>query len=147
MKIDWSAGDFALGGPGLHLVTVEAAEEKRSKGGDAYFNLRLSTSTFEGKTATLCFDILMVQGGGAGIGLAKLKALGFDSAREVISPEDIVGRRAWVNVDVDEYEGKKRLKVVTEFNPFACGYWPETAPPDGVDTPIAPLGKDEDIPF
>ena len=76
---------------------------------------------------------------------AKLKALGFDSNRDDIDCTDLVGRKAWVNVDTEEYQGKKRLRVVTEFNPFACGYWPETSPPDGASKATAPI--DDDTPF
>lgn len=148
MKIDWNASSSGGYGPGLHLVMVGKAEEKRSKKGDAYFNLRLDTESFDGNKGTLCFDVVMVQGGGAGIGLAKLKALGFDNARDVIEPEDIQGRRAWVNVDFEWYDGKKRLKVVTNFEPtFTCGYWPENEKPEGYSMARAPVSDDDAVPW
>lgn len=151
MKIDWNGGDTGGFLPGVYLAEVANAEEKRSKSGDAYFNLRLDSSSLDGETRCLCYDIVMCQGKGAGIGLAKLKALGFDSTRDAIEPSDLKGRRVWVNVDWDEYEGKKRLKIVTEFNPFECGMWAENDPPEGATSsvfePTAEPVNVDDTPF
>lgn len=125
MDLNWTAADFGVPQPGYHLVTVGEAKEGRSQKGDAYLNLRLDVKDGE----RLCYDILMCQGKGLSIGLAKLKALGVKEGSPRINPQELVGRRVWVYTDFEEYQGKTSLKVKTTFQPFSCGYWNEASPP------------------
>lgn len=147
MHVDWSAADRPMLSPGTYLVTVKECKEGISKKGDAFFNVRLNTESFDGRETTLCFDILMMEGKGAGIGLAKLQALGIPKGTADVSAQDLIGRRAWVNVDSQTYDGKTHLKVYTTFDPFELGYWPESEPPDGVSEPSVSIKPDEDVPF
>lgn len=128
--------------PGIYLAVVKGCDEKKSKkNGTPYFNLRLhDDETGE----LLCWDTAMLDGNGKGIGIAKLKALGFFQSDEPerVDAEDVIGRRAWVRVAWDTYEGKTRLKVETRMEPdFDLGYWPEgEMPPEAAD-PLAPVSQ------
>lgn len=139
-KIPWKeAGALA---PGTYSIEVVKSVEKLSKNGGApYFEAELLALDF-GKT--LCFDILMLAGKGAGIGVTKLRALGFTEERDEIAAGELIGRRAFVAVGDDEYDGKVRLKVDINAEGSKCGYWPEDEKPEGVLLPGAP-GQTEDV--
>ena len=120
---------FERMGPGRYLVEIEDASEKTSKAGDAYFNLRLKAVGF-GKV--LCFDVVMLAGKGRGIGYAKLKALGVTEKDEQLAAAELIGRRAYVEVESEEYDGKTRLSVSIGAEDSLCGYWDENDRPSKV---------------
>lgn len=146
VKVNWTetlSNDFK---PGYHLAEVKKCAEKKSAAGDPYFNVELYSMGMFGAEGLICFDIIMLDGKGRGLGQAKLKALGFSDKNSDLAPEDLVGRRAWVKVYHDTYEGKQRLKVESVFEPtFSCGYWPEASPPEGAVA--AKAVDDESVPF
>ena len=149
-KIDWeeyndSPKEREQLPAGIYNVEVADAEERTSAAGNKYFNIRLKE--MEGGKS-LCFDILMLNGKGVRIGLAKLSRLGFVPGQddEIVAAQ-LIGKRAWVEVKEDSYEGKTRLVVDINAKSSACGYWSEDEPPsvasnDGDDTDIL-----KDVPF
>lgn len=112
---------------GIYNVEVADAEEKTSAAGNSYFNIRLKDI---GSGKSLCFDILMLNGKGIRIGLAKLSRLGFvpGEDNEIVAAQ-LIGKRAWVSVKNDTYEGKTRLVVDINAKTSGCGYWTEAEPP------------------
>lgn len=142
VKPDWSASERSFHPPGDYLVRVSQCELKKSKtSGAQLFNVRLVAEQLTGEP-TLCFDTIMLEGKGASIGCAKLEALGFDRDSEM-EAADLVGRRAWVRVKLEEYQGKTNLKVATTFEPtFECGYWPEDERPGEL-----PTMEGDEVPF
>lgn len=137
-RIDWNAGQQSYFAPGIYLVEVVSASERVSKNGDPMFIAKLGAAHF-GKEV-VADDVLMLAGKGAGIGTAKLKALGFKGDEPSIEHFELVGRRAWAALDLDEYEGKdgvarKRLRVNIAAEGSQCGYWPESTRPDGAIEP------------
>jgi hypothetical protein len=145
--VDWTpepTGDFA---PGIHLGRVAACELKRSeKSGSPYFSVRFVADDPLSETGekTLCFDVLMLGGAGRSIGQGKLEALGFEKGDPIESPEELIGRRAWLACVKDSYKGKERLKVDISADGSVCGYWPEDAAPAGATSGLAPT---EDTPW
>ena len=135
-------GDFE---PGVHLVEVIDAEHRHGQSGDPLFGIKLEGTGLSGTKSTLCRDVIMLAGKGLGIGVAKLKALGFfaDGEPEDVQAHQLVGRRCWVRVDWQRYkdrngENRKGLKPVGSFDPFDCGYYPEGEPPEDVSDPLFP---------
>lgn len=133
-------GDFE---PGVYLAEVADAELRRTRSkGEENFNVKL---TIDGKL--LAYDTLMLEGKGARFGIPKLRAMGFfqgNKAEEVQSGQ-LIGKRIWVRVAWQEYEGKKSLKPVSVFQPtFDCGYYPESRPPTDAADPVFMPDNDAD---
>jgi hypothetical protein len=119
-KLDWDLMNESSFAPGCYRVEVAAAEEKTSKKGDPYLNLRLVALDFG--RATLCFDIIMLAGKGARIGYTKLVELGVPQGTDEVLAASLVGMRAYVWVAHEVYDGKTRLKVFVDADGSACGY-------------------------
>ena len=140
---------------GWHKARVSDCQAKVAKSsGDAYYNLSLETLAGD----FIAYDVAMLEGKGNGIGIAKLLALGAakdeGDCYEYDSAGQLRGRRAWVYVTHEEYEGKTRCKV--DIRQGKCGYLPEDQqPPDvaaggdagGPPDDGAPPYDDSDIPF
>jgi hypothetical protein len=85
-KIDWnefsdSPKSQELSPPGNYHVEVADCEERTSAAGNTYFNVRMKDLE---SGRSLCFDIIMLSGKGLGMGLSKLKQLGFDKSDDEI---------------------------------------------------------------
>ena len=146
-------GDFE---PGVYLADVADAELRHTRDkGEANFNVKL---TVNGKT--LAYDTLMLEGKGARFGIPKLRAMGFfrDGQAQEVHAVHLIGKRIWVRVGWQEYQGKKNLKPVSVFQPhFDCGYYPESNPPADAADPVfipeeastgsAQRGPVDDTPF
>lgn len=152
VNINWADMDKDNGGgrmmpPGVYLVEVsEAREGVSKKSGDPYFKLDLVAVDFQRKK--LCDDILMLGGKGAGIGLRKLIALGIERGAMLDSAHELIGKRVYARVDVEEWEKSdgtsgKQLKVNIKAPGSDMGYWNVKTPPDGVTVP----GDVDDTPF
>lgn len=134
---DWSANDEPIWPAGVYAVEVTACVSKNAKKtGDEYFGVKLCALDFNRKK--LCEDILMMAGKGAGIGIRKLKALGFTKADGDIAAAQLIGKRAFVFVDVEEFTkddgtSTSRMKVDIKAENSEAGYWPEFPAPEGVE--------------
>ena len=95
---------------------------------------------------TVCFDIIMLQGKGIGIGLQKLMALGFSKEDSEIVAAELMGRRAFVALKQETYEGQKRLAVDISAKGSSVGYWTEDNPPQEM-TPGESDVNDLNAPF
>lgn len=134
VDLDWSKydpeGKGLMVDPGVHHVEVVKTELLTSRKGHPMLKVELQRVSDQ---ARVCWDYLMLDGDGAGIGYAKLVALGLEGAKHVM-PADLDGRRAWVYVAENIYqdkvtlEEKRGLKVDIGHGPH-CGYWPDGAPP------------------
>lgn len=114
--------------PGWYLAEVTAATRKTSRAGDAMYNLELCTPGGD----WLCYDNIMLEGKGNGIGFRRLFALGAardqgDSV-EYAEAHQLVGKRAYVYLKHGEWEGKKRAEV--DVSQGRAGYLPPNEPPD-----------------
>lgn len=148
-QIDWTGGR-KVWPEGRYRFEVRGCEEKVSKSsGASMFVVGLSALDWGGEM--LCQDIIMLGGKGAGIGIQKLKALGFSGTEREIKAGELVGRRGFCNLGIEEYqEGDKppvrQSKVGWEKGDGSmCGYWPETVVPDGVLEPEESM--DDSAPF
>lgn len=144
--IDPKASRGGIGEPGVYLAEVASCELKTSKKNQQYFNVELVT--VEGaKREPLCWDVFMLEGKGAGVGIAKMQAFGFfkDDVPEQVEAHNLVGKRAWVRVAWNTYtdsrtgETKRNLKPVTSFDPFDSGFYIESLPPEDASEPLANL--------
>ena len=143
-KIDWesfndSPHQFQNPAPGIYHVKVASCEERTSKAGNVYFSVRLTKVDGD---QTVAFDTIMLSGKGVPMGLAKLTALGFiPGDKEELLAAELLGKRAYVSVKEDEYEGKTRLVVDISASGSKCGYWDEENPPEAaadldIETPF-----------
>lgn len=143
-KIDWesfndSPNQFESLSPGVYHVKVASCEERTSKAGNVYFSVRLSKVDGD---KTVAFDTIMLSGKGVPMGLAKLTALGFiPGDKEELLAAELLGRKAYVSVKEDEYEGKTRLVVDINARGSKCGYYDEENPPESA------LALDIETPF
>lgn len=137
VEIDWEASELSRP-PGTYYAEVSDCELKTSRKGDPYFNLRYVQ--VDGGNQTLCYDIIMLKGGGWGIGKSKLKGLGFGSETS-IEASDLIGRRAYLALREDESPtGIARLAV--DIAVGDCGMWREDDPPADFEKPT-----EEETPF
>lgn len=151
-KIDWSAinDPSAKFRSGTYLVEVTDVEERVSKSaGESFLFVALRAADFG---CELFRDNIMLEGRGARIGLTKLQGLGFDTTDTEINAADLIGRRAFVAVQVEEHEGKTRLSCDIRAG-GNCGYWPADSEPDGVLRPAegsaeaSPADSEDETPF
>ena len=106
--------------PGVYTVRVATCEERVSKKGDTFFSVGLE-STELGRI--VAYDIIMLEGKGANIGLCKLERLGFTKDDGVINDIDLLNRKTIVHPEEEEYNGNKRLAMAFDFDdPFRAGY-------------------------
>ena len=139
--IDLSKPDEALK-PGIDLWSILGCEEAKSRGGDQMLKIKFSRDS---DPSCHLYDIIMLEGAGWGIGKQKLAALlgkGFSGELDTI---DLLQKRIWVNVVVDTYDSKDRLKVGIEELAFA-GYQPESQVPPGKTAP-EPVAAVDSVPF
>lgn len=136
-KIDWSEQNESTPErsempAGIYHIEVANAEERQSASGNAYFSLRLEDLE---SGRTLCFDIIMLEGKGLRIGLAKLSRLGFKPGDddELVAAQ-LIGRRGYVSVAEETWKEEKRLKVDISAKTSSCGYWSEEEPPQEFQT-------------
>jgi hypothetical protein len=121
--IDMTQGQGAntLRGPGDYDAEVLEAEEKISSKGDAMFVVKFK-SIADGRY--LCQDIVMLGGGGVGMGLAKLRALGFDKDfKGDVSAAELIGKRLTLHLKEEEFKGTVSLKPDIKQGEY-CGYTP-----------------------
>lgn len=135
-KINWTPeeGSASKMMPGRYLAEVGTKAEVRmsKKTEHPYFNVPFLAVDFG--NAFLCYDVIMLDGKGRGMGQKKLEALGFDKGVPSIESSDLIGRRVYVEVTEDEWNGKIRLQVDAGSSPY-CGYWPESENPGEVREP------------
>jgi hypothetical protein len=126
------------------LAEVDTCETRFSKKDrSAYFNVKLVAVQHQRKF--LCFDTIMLEGPGEGIGVAKLKALGLGPADEIdgeIPEHRIIGRHAIVIVKRTVYDGAEKREIDIRAKNTKCGYRPvPTLPP-----PVAPPASTAAVP-
>jgi hypothetical protein len=156
VKPDWDAPEFSLPEPGWYHVEVGKAELKQGPKAQ-YFACRLGEV---GTNRGIAFDNIMVTGGGAGMGISKMKCLGIPPGADV-EAEDLNGRRAWVYILQEKYTGKdgrQKMKTVVDTRATGthCGYLSEDeykekggslAPIDNWKKTDGTEGPAEDSPF
>ncbi|MEK9737011.1 MAG: hypothetical protein VW239_06790, partial [Candidatus Nanopelagicales bacterium] len=124
-ELDWGAEQRAELAAGVYLAEVREAEKTISKKGNKMYKLRLVAPAFAGKA--LCYEYLTVDGPGAGIGLKKLRLLGFSESDGTPQTRDMLGRRCYVSVSPEAYNGKVSLKVdpdaYGEMDECFFGWW------------------------
>jgi len=141
---DWSSVSDPLAlQPGTYAVEITASEEKTSGAGNKMWSVTMKALAFGCK---LCHDNLMLPpNSGASISKAKLSALGFkDDDLKTVEAEHLLGKRTWVTVKHEEYNGRKSLRVDIAAKGSNAGYWKEA--PGDVKSPDAPSG-DADTPW
>jgi len=149
---DWSKGDEEewLTEPGVYMAEVASAKEKTSSTGNPMIAVTLVAAHF--KKRPLCMDYIMLRGKGWGLGKKKLEALGVEPGTKEISPGELVGRRTYVVLVEDVYDGKKKLKpdiLATEYK----GYYAQGEEPVDIypQPDVLDMGDDEnldsDVPF
>lgn len=140
---DWSSVSDPLSlQPGTYEVEITQSEEKTSEKGNKMWMLTLRALAFNCK---LCHDNLMLPpNSGANISKAKLSALGFkDEELKTVEAGHLLGKRTWVTVKHEEYNGRKSLRVDIGAKGSKAGYWAEKpgsvteagAPSADADTP------------
>lgn len=134
----WEAGSILP--PGRHLVKVVEASEGKSASGHPQLELKLEATDGEYAGGTIR-DWITFSAKAAGRVKQVLLALGWAEldGKVSVNPDDVVGRKAWIVVRTEPYDGKDRSKVMAY----------EAA--DGAEsTPSASNGAkadDEDLPF
>lgn len=138
--------------PGDYAAEVDGCEEKVSKKGAALFVVAFKDINTGN---ALCDDVIMLEGKGKGIGIAKLRALGFEeNFQGDMSAAELIGRRCIVHLSWDDYGGKKQLRPNMKEGDY-CGYSKIESQPKAIqDNEIDPFSKpaeekldDENIPF
>jgi hypothetical protein len=140
-------GGFDLQPEGDYLAEVQGCEEKTSGKGDPMFSVKLKRV---GDSAFLCYDVLMLGGAGWGIGRNKLICLGFPAEGDLnIEAAELIGRRVYVSLKEEEYDGKTKLKVDIYRDGWKAGMWPHNdaaaGPPPGME--LDDFDKPGDDPF
>lgn len=134
--------------PGVYLAEIAACQERASKKtGDAYLNVKLIAVEWGGEE--LCWDTVMLEGNGEGVGRAKLGALGIDVDDGAEHADgELIGKRVYVAAVVDVWRGTERLRVDGRAHTSHAGYWPEAEAPSGVKRPepLAPPPVDAGLP-
>ena len=117
--VDLTEADQAPASPGIYPVYVKKCIEKDSSGGDPMFVLTL---THQKTGAPICRHNVMLAGKGKGLGVAALKALGYDDGlKGNVYPEDVEQRRAWVAIKHVVYKDKDQAGV--DISRGKCGWW------------------------
>jgi Protein of unknown function (DUF669). len=135
--------------PGVYYVEVSDAKEKRSnKTGDGMFEVTFVA--VDRRKQKLCRDYIMVEGKARGMGIQKLQALGLSMTGKtaVIGASDLIGKRAYVNVIVEEREHNGKLYAdlkVARLDKGDVGYFNESEPPESYSGKAhAPKASEED---
>lgn len=110
--IDWS-DDFD--GPslraGAYHFEVAKAEYKKSAKGDEMLVLRLVA--LDHNRVHLCYDRLMLEGGGRFYARPRLIALGLEKGEQP-DADYFVGRQGWAHVVEEEYKGKRNMAIAND---------------------------------
>lgn len=125
--VDLNWDEDALPTAGVHYAEVKESKVKKSESGNTMFSIVLYRVD---DGAKLCYDNILLTGAGRGIGMQKLKGLGVPEGTTSLDAADLIGRRCFVAVKSDTYNGKTRLAVDIAQGPFK-GLWLESAPPEG----------------
>lgn len=142
---------------GVHLAILHAAVLGRSAKGEQKIDLEFR----DDDSRFLCYDTVMMEGRGLGIGVKKLQQLGVATRDEerglwtVQDAETWPGNVVWLTLYHEEYNGKTRAKV--KFHMEGFGYKAvedndvednDTPPGSAAARGVDPEGTaDEDIPF
>lgn len=95
--------------PGVDLwKIVECTEKYARSSGNKMLALKMHRASGEPGTV---YDNIMLEGGGWGIGKAKLAALLPADFNDELDPLSFVGRKLWVETSVESTSGKDRLRV------------------------------------
>lgn len=95
--------------PGRHHVEVDDVQEAKSKSsGQKMWRVRLKVL---GGMDTLT-DVIMHEGGGLKMSVAKLQALGVRKEMLPLEGHMLIGRRAYINVTHELYQGEMQAKIV-----------------------------------
>lgn len=148
MGWEFDDADVQVGLPaeGEHLAYLRKATLKNSQRGEEMAELEFQSNG----GGLLCYDTVMLEGRGLGIGLKKLQQLGValkdeDRGKWVVDDiETWEGRQVYLTIRHEEFNGKTRAKVDFEVEGF--GYrmvGADVEPPDKAST----YADDEDIPF
>jgi len=132
VEIDWTdppaKSDMK---PGLYKVRIASCELSKSTKGSLMFALGLDSVEHN---TELCRDWIMLEGKGRGIGIRKLRGLGFGEGD--VEPGQLVGKEFWVYTFKERYTNSDgismtSLKVDIDQNRETCGYFtsdPDNAP-------------------
>jgi hypothetical protein len=136
--------------PGIYLVEVTKVEKRVSKKGELmlvvdFRNVASGDRIFR--------DFMMLEGKGRWAGDAKLALLGINPKAETFDEYAIIGKRAWVSLKAETYNGGQQLKPDNEAAGFQFGYCDERNKPKGAVDPesVADLDfkgeADKETPF
>lgn len=145
-EFDDSEVQGGLADEGQHRAYLQHVELGRSAKGEEKANLTWQRQD----GGFLCYDTIMLEGRGLGMGLEKLQAIGvahhdIEAGRwHVVDVEEWLGRSCLLTVKHGEWNGKPRCEV--DINSKGCGYQP-LAPGDDETPPPDPSPTDDDIPF
>jgi hypothetical protein len=119
--------------PGRYHVEIKAVEEKKSQKGDLMWKVRLNTiAGFDSID-----DVIMHEGAGLKMGIAKLTKLGVRKEMLPLNSEAIIGRRCYINVTHQTYPGRNGEELT---RPQVNGMYEE-------DTEQPPMKTSDEIPF
>lgn len=156
VDVDWSDPVEEGKQPGIYLAEVKSVDSATSRKGDAMLVVEFLAVGFSGSEKDLCRDWIMLAGKGRGMGQKKLVGLGVERGATDWALTDLIGRRAWVEVEWRGWENQqgekqKALGVApTTDNGCQMGYWPEEGGlPDEVSAYLIdpPQVSDENVPF
>lgn len=112
-----------------HVEVLEAEDQVAKTSGSRMIRLILVEPDTDGQV--VCYDRLMIEGGGMGITKKKLQALGINLDAADFDSQDLIGRRFHVAVKFGKPndQGKRFLEVDIAAKGSKCGYWSEAEPP------------------
>lgn len=99
------AADFVSVPPGIYVCTVAEVTDARTRGGDVRWSMRLVVAEGEFRGRIAAWDSLVFSERGRHRARHVLGSLGLPNRGRIeLEPEDLVGRRALVEVRPAEYE-------------------------------------------
>jgi len=111
--------------PGIYLARVtRCIEDVDAKG--PYLDIAHCEAHTE---RLLCYDVLRFTPRATGIALQKLVQLGVKPGTRSVSGEELVGRRVWIALHHEEFQGVVRAKP--DIGRLRCGYLKEEDGPHG----------------
>lgn len=109
VRVDMNAPVPGSAPDGVYIADVAKAKATLTKGGDPAINLEFGCSY--GGTVFKVYDTIMLNGRGWSLGRPKLTALGVPSEFSGdLDPADLLGRRVYLHLAFQEYQGKRSLK-------------------------------------
>lgn len=137
---DKQRGPRELPPPGCYpLICVDAEERESKRTQHPYFNLKWEIVAGP-HAGSWIFDILMLAGKGAGMGVQKIKALlgRAPAHEEEVEAMEFLNIRAWGHVKHDTYNGKSKCVIDLEggtmgYEPAGAHPWPDGETNDGAD--------------